>query len=111
MQETNYNVKKALEKTRVFENPEFRYALNMVKKTFTNMLRLLFPDKIFFIGPFLQDARISNDFAREIKKVYSQRMYGGAKNKILTEVIHDQLRFCKIANVRPFFEEKLQSLL
>ena len=113
MQETNYNVKKALTETNVYENLEFRYSLYMVKKTFANMLRLLFPDKIFFIGPFLQDARISREFTREIEEVYSQRMYRGrgTKKQISTEVIHDQLRFCKIANVRPFFKEKLQTLL
>jgi transcriptional regulator of PTS gene len=110
MQASNYNVKKALAETGIYEHKEFRYALDMVKKIFADMLRLLYPDRIFFIGPFLQDARIAREFTQEIE-TFSQGMYGGIRYQISAGIIHDQLHFCKIANVRPFFEEKLRSLL
>jgi transcriptional regulator of PTS gene len=110
MRENIHDVIKALKETQVFESPEFRYAFEIVKKNFSNLFKLYFPDKIFFIGPFLQDPRILRELTGEISNIFSKNIYRNIRGRVSIEVVHDQFRFCKIANVRPFFAEKLQAV-
>jgi transcriptional regulator of PTS gene len=111
MRENIHDVIKALNQTRVFEDPEFRHAFETVKKNFSNLFKLYFPDKIFFIGPFLQDPRILQGFTDEVTNIFSKNIYRNIRGRVSIEVVRNQSRFCKIANVRPFFTEKLQTML
>lgn len=111
MQENIHDVLKVLRETDILQDPEFRYALGKVEISLANLFKLLFPDHIFFIGPFLQDPRIFRELEDTVSAIFTRKIYKNIQGMVTMEVVHDQLRFCKIANVRPFFDERLRKLL
>lgn len=111
MQENIHDVRKVLQETDIILDPDFRYALGKVEISLANLFKLLFPDHIFFIGPFLQDSRIFREIEDTVTAIFSQKIYANIRGKVTFEVVHDQFRFCKIANVRSFFDERLRRML
>jgi transcriptional regulator of PTS gene len=107
VRENIHDVEDALRDPAVLAEPEVRDAIRLVGVNLANLFKTLLPERIFFMGPFLKHPKIYAAVKERLEKTFYPHI--GAAVQI--EVIEDQLRFCKIANVKPFFLDRLREEL
>lgn len=109
--ETIRDVESGLKDEALLREPEMEYAIHTVGIALANLLRILLPNRVFFIGPFLRNPFVLSLIKKQVGNVFEDRIYKQIRGKLKIDVVRDQMRVCKIANVRPFFDEKLEGLL
>jgi predicted NBD/HSP70 family sugar kinase len=105
--ESIHDVEEVLKDPVVLEDPDVQEAIRLVGVNLANLFKTLLPQRIFFMGPFLKSPTIY----AEVKARLEASFYRHIRGAVHIEVIGDQLRFCKIANVKPFFLERLREAL
>lgn len=92
----------------VLNLPEVQHALEAVKLSLVNTLRMFHPNRILMIGPFMENHVIASQVTRHLEDSLPPYV---DPHDFQTTVVSDAFAGCLYANAYPFFTSALRSML
>ena len=107
LSENTPDIARYLNQPSVIDLPEVNEAITWIEVWLTNLFKILFPERIYFVGPFFQ-----NHFIRSsVEKRFLERISPMLRERIVIKVVPDGFAGCITANASHFLQTRLLELL